>query len=212
MSFYSKGMSTVSATDLFGYFTLRISPSLPGRLLSSNNERLFILSQLQNLLGTRSRISDVPLYRQLATHIDLLAYSITEADVQIIAFALSPASLRRLAGEIIERLDEYQYSSSTRYGWPLGPVYTIEPLAGPHDCLLATVRLHSRHQDWEFDRYSSIGFYLHDRRGDWMRLWRMSKLYDASPDTYRQLVESEQYGSDRSSSQQDSSLVRPRIA
>src|SRR5690606_10730899 len=63
----------------------------------------------------------------------------------------------------------------------------IRHLAGPHAALQQSVVLHLQHTDWEYDRYSSIGFYLHDRRGDWMHLWRLSQLY-ANDSTHYQML------------------------
>ena len=67
-------------------------------------------------------------------------------------------------------------------------VLRTKKLRGAHQALEQSVAIHSLHTDWEYDRYSSIGFYLHDRRGDWMRLWRLSQLYDNEPTHYRALV------------------------
>ena len=65
----------------------------------------------------------------------------------------------------------------------------IRKLAGEHEALGLSADIHLIHKDWEYDRYSSIGFYLHDRRGDWMKLWRLTKLYDNNAAAYRNFIQ-----------------------
>ncbi len=65
----------------------------------------------------------------------------------------------------------------------------MKKLSGKHEALALSASIHLLHKDWEYDRYSSIGFYLHDRRGDWMKLWRLTQLYDNDATLYREYLE-----------------------
>ncbi|MGV9001456.1 MAG: hypothetical protein ACOH18_00660 [Candidatus Saccharimonadaceae bacterium] len=176
----------------YGYYFVSIT--LPGnqRFMKTNNERAFVISQLQDLLSMRLLIGSVPAHKQLASCIDLLAFSITSEAIQLIVFTIDASILTYLTDHIPSRLAQYQ----SEYQAPQGKaiveprVYT-KKLRGPHQALARSVELHSWHEDWEYDRYSSIGFYLHDRRGDWMRTWRLSQLYDNEPLNYRLLIESQ---------------------
>lgn len=171
-----------------GYYLLTIGTVGGVRFLRSNNERAFIIAQLQDLLNTRSILEEPTPHRRLAAHIDLLAFSIQPTDIRLIIFSISRTSLAQLSRSITQRLLQFQSDNSPARRPSIQPTAMIIRLAGPHNALLQTLSLHLRHTDWEYDRYSSIGFYLHDRRGDWMRLWRLARLYKNRPSTYRHML------------------------
>lgn len=180
-----------SKKTTYGYYRITIKPIREGRLLCSNNERAFVLSQLQDLLSPRLLIGDIPAHKQLASCIDLIAFSIRDTDIRLVLFAIDQGIVSSFTQHLMGRVAQYQ----TEYQYPttLGSREhrcIIKRLSGPHRALHESVGLHLLHDDWEFDRYSSIGFYLHDRRGDWMRLWRVSQLYENDPANYTQLMTS----------------------
>ncbi len=176
--------------DTPGYYALSISSIDDHKLLYSNNERAFIIAQLQDLLTARSILEISSPHHRLAAHIDLLAFSIQDRDIRIIAFAISPSALHELSRILSRRLRQYQGEYGAVFAKPQNPVSMLFKLTGPHHALLSTVAAHIRHKDWEYDRYSSIGFYLHDRRGDWMRPWRLTSLFENNAQEYRSLIES----------------------
>jgi hypothetical protein len=189
MIFYSKSMNDLIRTKTNGYYHVRIGCNQTSRFLSSNNERAFVTLQIQQLLAARSVLED-PLYaKSLAHHIDLLAYSISEDGIQLLAYCIDVDSIQQLVHIVIARLDQFRSDFWLQYH-TLHPTATttITKLAGEHESLKVSADIHLHHKDWEYDRYSSIGFYLHDRRGDWMRLWRLTRLYDNDPTTYRQFI------------------------
>lgn len=170
----------------FGYYTVSIASFDSRAFIRSNNERAFVISQLQDLLSPRLLLDSSPAHKQLASCIDLLAYSIRPDSIGFVVFAIDVSLLSHLITLVVSRLRQYQteyFSIQTSE-----PLIQIKKLRGEHHALLQTSKLHARHEDWEYDRYSSIGFYLNDRRGDWMRIWRLSKLYENDPLLYRQHV------------------------
>jgi hypothetical protein len=179
-------MSKMTRFGKSHYYLVTIRSGSTRALLGSNNERAFMIAQLQELLNARSILEDPQNYRALAHHIDLLAFSLLPYTIQFVLFAISPESVSRLCNSLLDRLFTYQDTQLLRASSV--PFTHIHPLRGPHDALHATIRLHLSHPDWEYDRYSSIGFYLHDRRGSWMRLWRLTHLYDNQPEHYLQLM------------------------
>jgi hypothetical protein len=177
------------SSDSYGYYHITVTSSGNHRLLRSNNERAFIITQLQDLLSPRLILGSVPAYRQLASCIDLLAYSIAHQSIHLLVFSIDATIASDFIHRIIARLSQYQYEyQPNHYSTNTEIRPTIELLSGPHEALRRSVELHLLHQDWEYDRYSSIGFYLHDRRGDWMRTWRLTKLYDNENSLYRELL------------------------
>ena len=176
-------------TKSYGYYFITLHTPESRRLLQTNNERAFIISQLQDLLSPRLFVDAVPAHKQLASCIDLLSFSITAKSIHLLVFTIDASIASHFAGHLNARLMQYrsEYQPS-----PLAtpkPHIQMKKLRGPHHALTRSVEMHSLHEDWEYDRYSSIGFYLHDRRGDWMRLWRLTRLYDNDSSSYRLLVE-----------------------
>lgn len=191
MFFYSGYMDKHQTTQAAGYFYVAIRPQPGMQLFTSNNERAFVISQLQDILSSRSILEEPDAYRRLASHLDLLAFSILKTGMQFVLFSIAPASVCTFADILTRRLRQYQseWSATAKHGpGQEHPLISARRLKGPYDALNASTDLHLQHSDWEFDRYSSISFYLHDRRGDWMRLWRLSHLYENEPDNYRRLL------------------------
>lgn len=170
----------------YGYYLLRLTKINSEHVVASNTERAFVISQLQDLLSLRSLLED-PLARQrLAAHLDLLAYSILPSGIQLVIFSIARQSVEVLGDIIARKIDQFQSEYGTKIQSVTLPA--IERLDGPHHALRATMQLHVLHTDWEYDRYSSIGFYLHDRRGDWMRTWRLVHLYESRPELYERYL------------------------
>lgn len=187
-----------------GYYLITLSAVFNTRVLSSNNERAFVISQLQDVLGRRSLLEEPDVAKRLASHIDLLAFSILDTTIKLVVFSIAHSSAQALIDIIADRLLAYQSewhstttatsrSRRTSTGKGVGDStyhsISVQTLSGPYEALNTSVALHLAHKDWEYDRYSSISFYLHDRRGDWVHLWRVSQLYDNEPATYRQLID-----------------------
>lgn len=176
-----------STANTHGYYRLAISPRNKGILLRTNGERAFVMSLLQDLLSPRLLLIDTPAHHQLTSCVDLLSFSITKTDITLLIFSVSKEVsvefLRLLAAKLS------LYDNGIPSGRPCADITTsLRILDGAHHALSESLCIHHLHFDWEADRYSSIGFYLHDRRGDWMRLWRLTQLYGNNPETYYELM------------------------
>lgn len=182
-------METRIHTTKADYFFISIYPGSTVKLLASNNERAFIISQLQDILSARSLLEDPGALYRLASHIDLLAYSILTNSIQLVVFSISRESAQILCDLLTNRLRQYQSEWRKNKIGNTQPLVFVRRLVGPHEALSLSTQIHLNHSDWEFDRYSSIGFYLHDRRGDWMRIWRLTQLYENTQSNYRQLLD-----------------------
>lgn len=177
----------------YGYYHIKYQAKAGGLLLRSNSERAFIISQLQDLLSPRLLLNSVPAHVQLASCVDLLAFSIKQDSVHLIIFSIDQSIVDYLARCILSRLQQFQIDlRPTKSNFHHSPDYkvnlSVDKLTGPHQALNTITDVHLRHEDWENDRYSSIGFYLHDRRGDWMRTWRLAQLYENKPENYLELI------------------------
>ena len=182
-------MKYISIKKTNGYYHVQVCAVGSNRYFKTNNERAFVGVQIQQLLAARSVLED-PLYaKSLAHHIDLLAFSISEEGIQLLVYCIDVSSLEHLISILLERLNQYR-SEYTLYAKQQDTQSSVSmrKLTGEHEALSLSADIHLLHKDWEYDRYSSIGFYLHDRRGDWMKLWRLTKLYDNDASAYRKYL------------------------
>ena len=173
----------------YGYYHVTLSIEGSVLLLHSNSERAFVVAQLQYFLSPRLILGDIPAYKQLASCIDLLSFSIRSTAIHLLLFSIDPSLSRYLTKCLADQLRQYQNEQRPTFS-DTSPLIrtTIKRLAGPHHAFTESLKLHLLHEDWEYDRYSSIGFYLHDRRGDWMRTWRLARLYNNDCEQYRNFV------------------------
>lgn len=171
-----------------GYYSIIVSTAAD-RLLNTNNERAFLLAQLQDLLSPRYLAAELPAYKQLSSCIDLLGFSIRSDTIRLVLFSIDKDIALRCVEYALSRLDQYRSEYQPSLAVPHSNTrLTCKKLSGPHHALQETISIHTLHEDWEFDRYSSIGFYVHDRRGDWMRIWRITSLYENSSSRYIDLM------------------------
>lgn len=173
----------------YGYLHITLTVSDGQPLLRSNGERAYFVSLLQDSLSPLLLLRDIPAHRQLASCIDLLAFSITRQSVHLIVFTIDMTVATRFTAHLVSKLTQYQDEAFRLFSQRPGVLRKqIDQLTGQHQALAHSAAIHLLHSDWEYDRYSSIGFYLHDRRGDWMRIWRLSRIYDNNPIAYRELL------------------------
>lgn len=175
----------------YGYYHLQIANREGKYILQSNDERAYLLSQLQDILNPHFIFTDVPLRLQLAPTLDLLAFHIGVKSIELLVFAIDQTAAYYLALTLLRRLEVYQDDyfplPATRKRPPLAIL--VHALHGVHNALVQSFTIHRLSTFWEGDRYSSIGFYAYDRRGDWMRTWRLTQLYDNKPEEYIRMIQ-----------------------
>src|SRR4051812_11818868 len=92
----------------YGYYYVSLALSDAQKLMRTNSERAFVVSQLQDLLSPRLLLDSVPAHTQLASCIDLLAFSITSEAVQLLIFAIDSSVINYFTHCISTRLVQYQ--------------------------------------------------------------------------------------------------------
>lgn len=166
-----------------GYFHIELRLPKASRLVLSRS-KAFVLLQFQQLLSARLALDENFSLSELATHIDLLAFSIQPDSVRLLVYALSKSDAEDLSRRLITNIEQYTKAE------PHSTMQIIRRLSGPHEALQASRAIHLSHLHaipkniWRLDYFSSIGFYLYDRRGDWMRLWRLCRIYNNDPKQY----------------------------
>src|SRR6188768_2030009 len=132
-------MDDISTKKTNGYYHICICANSSGRFFKTNNERAFINVQLQQLLAARSVLED-PLYaKSLAHHIDLLAFSISEEGIQLLAYCIDVSSLHHLISIMLERLNQYR----SEYRQPnIQSLVSVRKLTGEHEALTLSADIH----------------------------------------------------------------------
>lgn len=178
MSSYSKAMAKNA-----GYFYIHLT-AISGRLFFDYSEdRAFFLLQVQDLLAYRSILSQQNHHGRLSLSIDLLAFSVLPDGVRLLMYSIDRKSADGLVQELMRRF-KLHLRQHRAYAQPRKKQFHLKKLRGVHHALEVTAHIHARHQYNSETPYSSLGFYLNDRRGDWMRIWRIAKLYENNSGIY----------------------------
>lgn len=171
--------------DSASFYHVWISAAEGSVFFRTSYDKAFFIMLFQDYLGPQSERSDWSRYHQgFASQIGLIAYSLTDFGVNLLVHS---ASVNAVADFGQTLLSHYAAYLSQQRSWEVLPFDTIfvhEKLADEHAALKLTRHIHLLHDDWRYDRYSSIGFFLDDRRGSWLEPWRITDLFNNDADWY----------------------------
>lgn len=160
------------------YYHLWIAASKDQLFFVSDLDKAFFISLLQDCLSPRKRLSHQTINdANYAAAIDLIAFSLTDFGVNLLVCAVSTASIQALGQQLLTDYAAYIHAQQSWEVLPFHSLFVHDLLADEHEALAVSREIHLLHDDWEHDRYSSIGFYLYDRRGDWMQVWHLANLF-----------------------------------
>lgn len=181
-----------------GYFHVWISSAQGTSFFRSEYDKAFFMTLIQDNLSPRARLDDIPMTSKgYASEIDLLAYSLTPTGVHLLIHALRKTAIEELGQTLLVHYGTYVHEQHTASSLPFNTIFIFDKLSGRHEALYVSREIHLLHEDWRYDRYSSIGFYLDDRRGDWMRPYRLTSLFGGKQKQYLKFVKSQETESDR---------------
>jgi len=181
-----------------GYFHIWISASDDVAFFSSDLDKAYFMTILQDNLSPRMRIPELSIQpRGYANSIDLLAYSLTRQGVHLLVYTARKSAIEELGQVLLLGYANFIQDKPAFTALPFNTVFLFDHLAGRHQALAVSRDIHMRHVDWRYDRYSSIGFYLDDRRGDWMRPRRLTSLFNNKPRQYLRFIKSQETERDR---------------
>lgn len=163
------------------FYTLTILPKNTPYIIQSNSERAFIIASLQDSIQGDYRKHYT--IKQRPSTIELTAFSITRSRIILLFFAYTKPTAQAFGSQLVNMLAQYQETITPYH--PIATTIHLRELSDAHDAFVSSLSIHAHHSDWEYDRYSSIGFYLHGRSGAWMKTWRMSAFYKEDPEIYR---------------------------
>jgi hypothetical protein len=181
-----------------GYFHIWISAIEGASFFTLNDDKAFFMILLQDSLSPQKKLDEQTTRTHgYSSEIDLLAYSLTTTGAHLLVHTSRKASLEDFGQALLSAYQTYLQEKLTLDQLPFDTIFVFDKLAGRHEALGVSRDIHLLHEDWRGDRYSSIGFYLDDRRGDWMRPYRLTSLFEAKPKLYVRFLKSLATESDR---------------
>lgn len=181
-----------------GYFHVWISAVEGGIFFESSDDKAFFITLLQDALSPRNKLHELTLHAaNYSSDIDLLAYSLTSTGAHLLVYTTKKQSIEYLGQTLLFSFQSHLQQKQNIDTLPFDTIFVFDKLAGRHEALNVSREIHLLHEDWRNDRYSSIGFYLDDRRGDWMRPYRLTSLFEAKPRLYVRFLKSQVTESDR---------------
>jgi hypothetical protein len=153
-----------------GYFHVWISSTKNASFFHTDNDKAFFITLIQDNLSPRMKLGGIKIHpRGYSSEIDLLAYSLTETGVHLLVHTIRKTAIEEFGQALLLSYEAYLTEQSWITKLPFDSIFMFDKLLGRHEALNVSREIHLLHEDWRSDRYSSIGFYLDDRRGDWMR-------------------------------------------
>lgn len=181
-----------------GYFHIWISSVKGSDFFTDTNDKAYFMTLIQDALSPRSTLDEVyPGHSSYASEIDLLAYSLTPTGVHLLVYTTNKASIEACGQVLLFSYQTYLQQGRQYVQLPFDTIFIFDKLLGRHEALTVSKEIHLLHEDWRYDRYSSIGFYLDDRRGDWMRPYRLTSLFGGKEEQYLQFIKSQETEKDR---------------
>ena len=181
-----------------GYFHVWISSAKDSVFFRRNTDKAFFISIMQDELSFRKKLDEAHVYSKgYAADIDLLAFSLTSAGIHLLMHTIRKTAIEELGQALLLSYEQYLREQGTADHLPFDTIFIFDKLVGRHEALQVSKEIHLLHEDWRNDRYSSIGFYLDDRRGDWMRPNRLTSLFENKPRNYLKFLKSQETESDR---------------
>lgn len=181
-----------------GYFHVWISSIEGVSFFQTSADKAFFMTLLQDNLSPRGKLGKLKLYNSgYSSEVDLLAYSLTTTGVHLLVHTSRRTAIDDLGQVLLLAYQQYIHQQLDGTDIPFDTLFMFDKLVGRHEALHVSREIHLLHDDWRYDRYSSIGFYLDDRRGDWMKPYRLTSLYNSKPKQYIRFLKSQPTESDR---------------
>jgi hypothetical protein len=174
-----------------GYYHLWITAIKNRDFFKNGRDKAFFIGLLQDHLSPRGELEEIePKPHPYAALIDLLAYSLTPTGVHLLVHTLRRSAIEAFGQSLLTSYADYLSLHHYDADLPFDSIFVFDHLAGRHEALCVSRDIHMLHPNWRNDRYSSIGFYLDDRRGDWMRPYRLTRVFDNQTSYYLRFLKS----------------------
>lgn len=181
-----------------GYFHVWISAIEGSSFFAHNKDKAYFMTLIQDSLSPRGKLDEMSVRTKgYSSEIELLAYSLTTTGAHLLVHTTRKTAIEDFGQALLFSYQTYIQEQLVHNELPFDSIFIFDKLAGRHEALNVSREIHLLHDDWRNDRYSSIGFYLDDRRGDWMHPYRLTSLFEAKPKLYVRFIKSQPIESDR---------------
>lgn len=164
------------------YYHLWIAAAKDQVFFASSIDKAFFVSLIQDILSPRRRRQSLA----------LVAYSLTDFGLNLLVFSESPRLVEGFGQRLLLKYVDYLNQQRDWEQLPFDTIFVHDRLGDEHEALNISREIHLLHDDWRHDRYSSIGFYLDDRRGEWMQPWRLTRLFHNDSNWYKDFLLNDQ--------------------
>lgn len=167
------------------YYHVWIAAAKDQTFFQSNLDKAYILLLFQEILSPRINATT----SGVSEYVHLLAYSLNDFGMNLLVeSSRGVRSVEDFGQQLLTRYADYIHAQQSWKALPFDTVFTHDTLSDEHEALSISREIHLLPDDWRHDRYSSIGFYLDDRRGDWLCAWQLANLYDNDPVWYQNFL------------------------
>ncbi len=161
------------------YYHLWIAAAKDQVFFASDIDKAFFIALFQDYLSPRANLGEWSRRHQgYAQELDLIVYSLTDFGVNLLLCTSDTEAVEDFGQALLSNYAVYLSQQTAWEVLPFDTIFTYDHLADEHEALAISRDIHLLHQHWQDDRYSSIGFYIDDRRGDWMQPWRLTNLFN----------------------------------
>jgi hypothetical protein len=157
------------------YYHLWIAAAKDQVFFQNNLDKAYIITLFQDLLSPRNSFENI---QNFSKDLELIAYSLTEYGMNLLLVGTHTRAIEDFGQSLIARYIDYLHQQRSWEIVPFDTIFAYDDLADEHEALAISREIHLLHKDWRNDRYSSIGFYLDDRRGDWLNAKHLADLYE----------------------------------
>jgi len=166
------------------YYHLWIAAAHDSLFFQSNLDKACVISIFQNILSPRNQ-------NVRSDSVSLVAYSLTDFGMNLLLYAKKKDVVEGFGQVLLLQYAAYLTEQRSWEVLPFDTIFTNDRLKDEHEALVISKQIHLLHHYWRNDRYSSIGFYLDDRRGDWIQPWRLVALFNNDRSWYEHYLKDE---------------------
>lgn len=154
-----------------------------------NLDKAFFISMLQDHLSPHKKMrGQIGHGQSYADSIDLTAYSLTTTGVHLLVKPSKENCLDKFAHDMLVGYLNYFLNKHKGKDSPFKSIFIYDKIISADEALKTSIDIHLMHDDWRGDKYSSLGFFLDDRRGDWLKAYHIASLYDFNPANYLAMI------------------------
>lgn len=152
-------------------------------------DRAYLISLFQRYLTTnRPKFVEYSPYKNYSYDIELVAFSLTDSKVSLLLYQLSVGGYEQYLRSVLTSYKRY-FSRRHNQGAVAFRKPRVTPLSN-NEAVIASKTIHRQANDWRDTRYSSLGFYINERRGDWVKPVRITSAFNNSPSRYLDYINS----------------------